>query len=342
MVSQPPFDPRTVAGLRNFFADFFAKRRELGLDTDPEAERRMPEFFLTLPAAPTASDLTLNIYCEKDMPAAQEMEATFKELIPYRLTSNGLRVRRYQADEREKMYQDFSRSGATYYLHPAALHALAQLKVASDPYGLVALTLLWGHFLCFVAFVLMMWVAGEWDWAMLVAVALILVGTYFILNRLVNLQAIRATLSRKRSRQFAAVLGDCQLVAERHLDEALAAEIPPTVLSRLQRLPSQRPAPQDVLLAADWRLGEIWDLAHEAVRQLTKTPESSPLFPRLTLEVEQLLDKAALAFQATPVLTENHSSLNELYRQVNAHAEALGVGLPVSAHRQLIAEGHSE
>lgn len=322
MHDQRFLSPRMIAGLRNFFADFFQKRQTLRLDQDTENERRMPEFFLTLSSS-GISEPTLHIYVEKDMPAREVTEKIFSELIPYRLADSEWKVRRYEGQHKQQMYDEFARTGTTYYLHPAALRAIAGMTVAGDPYGVVSLGVMWGHVLLFLALVVLMLIAGEWDWSMLVGFAVILGLTYFLLNRLINLRAIQRGLGKARMERFITVLDDCQLVGQRHLNEALAVEVPVTILQRLKALPSNRPQPKNVLGASEWRLGELWDLAHEAVHELAKTPESSPQHPHLTKQVEQLLEQAALAFDVASSSTADQLKFDALYDEVTHHATAV-------------------
>ncbi|MFC6659799.1 hypothetical protein [Deinococcus multiflagellatus] len=151
--------------------------------------------------------------------------------------------------------------------------------------------------------------------------------SYVVLTLPLRLPAVQKALTGGRQRAFAAIVADCQPVGRRALDEHLAAEVPAGVLTRLNALPERRPEPLDVLIRDEWRLGELWDLAHQAAHDLAKVPESSPEFPRLTAQTEALLDDVVQAFAAAQLPEpEQATRLNALREQITRHAQALGVG----------------
>lgn len=326
--------PRSVSNLRNLFADYFAKRRELGLEGDQAAQRRMPEFFLSFPTSgisPSgrggqAAPLTLHIYSERDLPAAEALETFFKETLPYRLDEPYVCAVRHGPDEREQMYEGFSRTGVTYYLHPAALRTLAGLNVAADLYGALHLALLWAFVLLWVLLIAVAWSEGDWSYLPYLGGPLTLI--YALLRWTLGLAPVQMALSAGRRARFAQVIQECREVGRRALDADLAAELPLPVLERLSRLPGTRPAPQPLLGESEWRLAEIWDLSHQAAQELTKIPESSPRSAQMTAQVCRLLDTALQAFAAASEGAAPSAELDELYAGVTRHAAALGVGSP--------------
>ena len=68
---------------------------------------------------------------------------------------------------------------------------------------------------------------------------------------------------------------------------------------------------------------EVQQQGDRVVQELAKTPESSPQYPHLTRQVEQLLDRAALAFQEASAPTTAELNFDELYQEVTHHAQAL-------------------
>ncbi|PTA69260.1 hypothetical protein [Deinococcus arcticus] len=327
-MSLPPVHPRAISGLRNFFHDYFQAVRELGLDQTPEQRRHLPEFFLTF-SEHSAPPLTLHIYPDGALQTAGALEDKIRALFSPRLEPH-VRATLHEISEREGMYQGFQRGGQTLYLHPAALRRLSQLPVARDAYGVIHLTLLWAHLVSFGLLALLLLLAEGGFLENLLVVGfygVLLLISYFLLTLPLRLSAVQKALGGGRQRAFAAILADCQPVGRRALDEHLAAELPAGVLTRLNQLPERRPQPLDVLIRDEWRLGELWDLAHQAAHDLAKVPESSPEFSRLSTQTEALLDDVAQAFALAQLPEpEQATRLNTLREQITRHAQALGVG----------------
>ncbi|GHG04871.1 hypothetical protein GCM10017783_16770 [Deinococcus piscis] len=324
-------DPRIISALRDYFSAFLMSCREKELDQKAEERRHLPEFFLTFSpdASGGSTKAALSVYLSQDHPRYETLDEVVGEHKVF-LESCEVPLRCYGPQERTAMYRDFARSGVTYYLHPGALEAIAAFPVSRDAYGRLSLILNWIYGLLLLGTGVLMLADGN-DWGFWLALAAALTAVYGLLAWLLNRPALRQPLSALRQQRFGEILSDCQKVSERQLPPALAPEVPASVLSLLTQLPTTRPQSAGTLSEAEWRLGELWDLAHRASAELAKIPESSPVYAKRVREVEMLLRQLLPAFQGDE-RAQDVSRLNVLYEQAQHHAQALGLELqPIRA-----------
>lgn len=317
MLNLRQLHPQAIASLRNFCADLLAP--------DSPLESGSAEIFLSLTEG--ESKPTVLLLHDSDGKATQERIKKIAE------KSNGRTVwyhlRQYPASERSALYTRLG-GGQSLYLHPAALRDLSQLRVAGDPYGLLKQMNLYGLLLLSALF-LMVGLLDRDLWGTLLML-ICLLAAYWLIYGLIHLRPIREALARRRKQDFAAVLESCETIGRPELDPDLAAALPERVAERLSRLPDLRPGSGGLPTPGEWRAAEIWDLAHEAAETLGRLPASSPGYPAMQREVEQLLDLAhtALGEVATTDLpgdpaTPTNPELAAIYQDIRHHAAALGL-----------------
>lgn len=329
MNSMSTIHPDVIGRLRTFFTTYLSTVRELNLDTSAAKRRQLPEFFLTLPTEGGTQAVTLRGLLPSGEVYAP-LNTRLREQVKS-LSDGRLRVILHPAEEREAMYQTFGQGGVTRYLHPDAMQALADLKLTWDGYGLLSGVLGWSALLAVVLGLFVLWgvdtllvtVLAMLFWCAVVGVA------YFLLSRLLVVPAIQRPLAARRRAGFARILADCQEVERRQLSPLMAAEIPPSVMDALARLPGERPQAQGVLERGEWWQAELWDLAHEAAQSLAKTPESSPDFPRLTHDTASLVGRVVQVFGlvqgSDPAAAQR---LTEVCAQIEQQAAILGLNVP--------------
>ncbi|GGK86620.1 hypothetical protein [Deinococcus radiotolerans] len=332
----PAVHPLLVSRLHDFAQGYFQAIRKLNLDTSPDTRRHLPELFLTVGQI-GATPMTLHIFPDPALDAWEGLKPEVQSLIRTYL-GGGVQGILHTTEERGAMYDTLQRTGDSRYLHPGALRTLADLRVGRDAYGLTYSTVQTVHVLGLALLALLLWVfpdgtstlesVGIWLFYAVLGGA-----SYLLLTLPLRVPAVYTLLARSRLQAFGAVLADCQAVGRQNVDDHLAAEIPASVMTRLAQLPAQRPQAQDVLLRDEWRLGELWDLAHRAAHDLAKLPESSLAFPPATLQTEALLDRVLEAFA---LQAAEPSELHQLHQQITQHAQALGVSTHTDRPHSLV------
>lgn len=301
----------------------------MNLDTSPATRRHLPELFLTFNEQGPSS-LTLHAFPDPALDRWKELHSKLGSLVRQHLDGD-VRGVIHDVEERTSMYDTLQRAGPSRYLHPAALRALSEIQVGRDAYGRIYGGLLTLHVLGGALLTAGFWLLpdgsgpGELVYLSVFWVVLVTIS-YLIVTLPLRLPGVYSALARPRLRAFATILADCQVAGRQGIDEGLAAELPASVMQRLSQLPVERPTAQDVLLRDEWRLTELWDLAHHAALELAKTPESSPAFETATRHTEQLLDSVVTAFASRE--TQEPGQLHHLQEQIEHHARALGVVTP--------------
>ncbi|MHA0040646.1 hypothetical protein [Deinococcus sp. PEB2-63] len=336
MTTLPAVHPLNISRLRDFAHGYLQEVQRLNLDTSPATRRHLPELFLTFNEQ-GPSTLTLHVFPDPALDQWKELHSKLGSLVRQHLDGD-VRGVIHDVEERASMYDTLQRAGPSRYLHPAALRALSEMQVGRDAYGRIYGGLLTLHVLGGALLIAGFWLLPDGSgpgelvylsvfWVVLVAIS------YLIVTLPLRLPRVYTALARPRLRAFAAILADCQVAGRQGIDEGLAAELPASVMQRLSQLPAERPTAQDVLLRDEWRLAELWDLAHHAALELAKTPESSPAFATATRHTEQLLDSVVEAFAERH--TNAPGTLHHVQEKIELHARALGVSVPPARTRHL-------